>query len=110
MLVIIKRIFQSGIKNFKRQANLSWAASSVLVITISLISFLFLSHKILDFAISEIRAKADISVYFQQDCLEKEIFEIQERLTEFSEVKKLNIFQKSKPWKILLSGTWRKNI
>jgi len=89
MLIEIKRIFKSGWRNFKRQGNLSFATCLILVITISLISFLFLSQKILNFAVSEIRERADISVYFKEDCSEKEIFELKEKLAEFSEVKEI---------------------
>jgi cell division transport system permease protein len=80
MFTSLKRIFKSGWQNFKRQANLSLAASLVLVITISLISFLFVAHKILDFAITEIKAKADISVYFQKDCEEDDILSLRGEL------------------------------
>lgn len=94
MLIEVKRILKSGWQNFKRQGNLSFATCSVLVITISLISFLFLSHRILDFTISEIRLRADISVYFRQDCSEKEIFELREKLTEFSEIQGVEYISK----------------
>ena len=89
MFTILKRIFESGIKNFKRQGNISFAASSVLVITISLISFLFLLHQILGFVVDDMRAKADVSVYFQQDAPEQEIFDLQDKLADFPEVKEI---------------------
>ena len=94
MFTIIKRILKSGWQNFKRQGNLSFATCSVLVTKISLITFLFLSHRVLDFAISEIRLRADISVYFRQDCSEKEIFELKEKLTEFSEIQEVEYISK----------------
>lgn len=89
MFTILKRIFESGIKNFKRQGNISFAASSVLIITISLISFLFLFHQILGFIVGDMRAKADVSVYFEQDAPEQEIFDLQDKLADFPEVKEI---------------------
>jgi len=96
MFVIIKRVLKWGIQNFKRQGNLSFATTSVLVITISLIAFLFLSHKILSFAIFEIRSRADISVYFRQDCSEEEVLEVQEKLAGFSEVEEVEYVSREK--------------
>jgi len=89
MLTLAKRILKSGWLNFRRQTNLSFAACLILVITVSLITFLFLSHKILNFALTEIKARADISVYFREDCPEKEISELKEKLTEFVEVEEV---------------------
>jgi len=89
MFTLTKRILKSGWLNFRRQTNLSFAACLILVITFSLITFLFLSHKVLNFALTEIKARADISVYFREDCPEKEISELKEKLTEFVEVEEV---------------------
>lgn len=75
-----KRILKSGIKNFKRQANLSWATSLVLVIALCLVSFLFLGQKTIDLAIEEIREKADISVYLKDHYGQDDAFALKERL------------------------------
>jgi len=94
MLIELKRILKAGILNFYRQGNLSFATILVLVITISLITFLFISHKILNFTISEIKNRADISVYFHQDCPETEIFKIKEKLAEFEGVQEIEYVSK----------------
>jgi len=84
--LITKRIIKSGVQNFKRQGNLSFATISILVITISLIAFVYISHGILGMAIANIREKADISVYFQKQSSEDKIFELREKLTEFPQI------------------------
>lgn len=80
MFTSIKRIFKSGWQNFKRQANLSFASCLILTITISLISFLFLGRLILNSLLAEARQKADISVYFKEDCPEENMFALKDEL------------------------------
>lgn len=96
MLTLLKRIFKSGWQNFKRQGNLVFATSSVLIITITLISFLFLGHKIIKFAIDEIKAKADISVYFQETAPEEEIVGLQQKLSGLSGIKGVEYVSREK--------------
>lgn len=94
MFILLKRIFHTGLQNFKRHGNLSIATCLILVITICLISFVFLSHKILNFAVAEIKARADVSVYFRIDCDEQEIFALKEKLDEFEEVNEVEYISK----------------
>jgi len=94
MLLALKRIFKSGFQNFKRQANLSFATCLILVMAVCLISFVFLSHKILNFTINEIKNKADVSVYFQQNCEEQEIFDLKEKLDEFEAIDEVEYVSK----------------
>lgn len=94
MFIFLKRIFHTGFQNFQRQGNLSFATCLILVITICLISFVFLSHEILDFAVAEIKARADVSVYFQEDCTKEDIFELKDRLDEFPNVSEIEYVSK----------------
>lgn len=89
MFVLIKRIFKAGFSSFKRHQHLSFATILILVMTVSLVALLFVSHKVLKFTIFQIRSKADISVYFQKGAAETEIFELKQKLAEFSEVKEI---------------------
>ena len=94
MLLSTQRIFKGGFQNFRRQSNLSFATCLILVMAVSLISFVFLSHKILNFAVNEIKNKADVSVYFQQECEEQEIFDLKEKLDEFETIDEVEYISK----------------
>ncbi len=94
MITFIKRITKSGWFNFKRQAYLSFASCSVLIVTISLISFLFLSSVILGFLVGEVRNNADISVYFVFDFSEDEVLDLKAELEAMDEVEKIEIIPK----------------
>ncbi len=94
MTLILKRIIRSGWSNFKRQGNLSFATCLILVITLSLISSLFLCRKVLNFLVADMEDKADISVYFQQDCSQEEMFGLQEELDDMPETKETRLISK----------------
>lgn len=89
MVIEIQRIFKSGWRGFRRQGNLTFATCLILIITVSLISVLFVSRKLLNFAITEIKAKTDISVYFKADSLEEDIFKVKEKLDNFKGVQEV---------------------
>ncbi len=87
MLTSLKRIIRSGWIAFRRQGGLSVATIFVLVMTISLVTSLFLFQKTTRFMISQLQGKVDISVYFKKDTLEKDILEIKDEITKIAEVK-----------------------
>jgi len=86
MLIELQRIIKSGLQSFKRHGNLSLATCLILVITISLITFLFFSRQLLNFAIVEAKNKADISVYFNRQSSEQDILKVKQQLTGFEEI------------------------
>jgi cell division transport system permease protein len=61
----------------------------ILLITISLITYLFLFRQISQFLIAELEAKVDISVYFKEDSPEEEILKAEDELSKMSEVKEV---------------------
>lgn len=89
MLTSIKRIFRSGWISFYRNSGLSIATIFIMILTIFLITSLFLFQKISQFLISEIQNKVDISVYFKENVPEKVILEIKEQLSQIPEVKEI---------------------
>ncbi|MBL7156183.1 MAG: ABC transporter permease [Candidatus Pacebacteria bacterium] len=94
MLVEIQRIFKSGWKIFTRQGNLSFATCLILIITIYLMAGLFLSGRVLNFAITEIRTKADVSVYFQQNSTQEDISALKLKLSDFEGVQNIEYVSK----------------
>ncbi len=89
MFTFFKRIFKSGWISFKRQAGLSVATIFIMVLTISLITSLFLFHEVSSFLISEVEKRVDISVYFKETSLEEEILQIKEELSMIPEVREV---------------------
>jgi cell division transport system permease protein len=87
MFISLKRIIRSGWINFKRQGGLTVATIFIMVITISLVTSLFLFHKINQFLLSSLEEKVDISVYFKKEIGEEEILKIKDEIAQIPEVK-----------------------
>jgi len=89
MFTLLKRILKASWLNFRRNIGLSLATIFILLITISLITYLFLFRQISQFLIAELEAKVDISVYFREDSPEEEILKAEDELSKMSEVKEV---------------------
>ena len=87
MLVLLKRIIRSGWLNFSRNSGLSLATIFIMVMTISLVTSLFLFRDITQFLISGLQEKVDISVYFKEATPEKDILLFGEEIKKNPEVK-----------------------
>jgi len=89
MLVTLKRIFKSGWQNFTRDGGIAVATCFVLIMTIFLISTIFLLKDVSQFLIAALEEKADISVYFKEEVGEEEILAVKEKISEIPEVKEV---------------------
>ena len=89
MLSVIKRIFRASWLNFRRNLGLSLATIFILLITISLITYLFLFRQISQTLIAELEAKVDISVYFKEDSPEEGILKAEDEISKMPEVKEI---------------------
>lgn len=87
MFVLLKRIIRSGWISFSRNSGLSIATIFIMVMTISLVTSLFLFHQISQFLIAELEERADISVYFKGGTREGDISDLKEELAKIPEVK-----------------------
>ena len=87
MLVLLKRIIRSGWLNFSRNSGLSLATIFIMVMTISLVTSLFLFRDITQFLISGLQEKVDISVYFKEATPEEDILRFGEEINKIPEVK-----------------------
>ncbi|KPJ71624.1 hypothetical protein AMJ50_01295 [Parcubacteria bacterium DG_74_3] len=86
MLVSIKRIIRWGWQGLFRDGGAATATVFIMVLTISLITSIFLLKEASSFLISSIQEKVDISVYFKENSTEQEILNIQEELSKIPEV------------------------
>lgn len=89
-----KRIIHAGWINFGRNGGSSAATCFILVMTILLITFLFLFQGALQFLISILQEKADISIYFKPDSQKETIFKIKEELSKIPQVKSIKYVSK----------------
>jgi len=89
MFIVFKRIFKSGWIGFFRNSGLSIATVFIMIMTISLISLLFLFQEISQFLISFLEEKVDISVYFRENTLEKDHLDIKKEVSKISGIKNI---------------------
>jgi cell division transport system permease protein len=94
MLISFKRVFKNGWISFKRNIGLNIATIFVMILVIFLINILFFLNIIFSILISEIRNKADISVYFKKDVSFEKISEIQSEISKLPETKSVEYVSK----------------
>lgn len=87
MFVSLKRIIRAGWLNFRRQGGLTAATVSIMVMTISLITFLYFSQGIIQVLVLDLQEKVDVSVYFEKDSFEDDILRAKEEIGNIPEVK-----------------------
>jgi cell division transport system permease protein len=92
--ISFKRIIKSGWLDFKRNSGLSLATVFILVMTISLVTALFLSRHTFDFMIDSFSEKVDMAVYFNEDPSADDVMNIQRELSALPEVKNLQYISK----------------
>ena len=102
MLTSLKRIIRSGWITFKRQGGFTVATIFIMVITISLMTCLFLFQRITKFSISLLQDKVDVSIYFKDTSLEQDILEIKEQIAKIPEVKSVEYVSNEEAKKRLL--------
>jgi len=87
MFTAFKRIFSSGWKNFKRQAGFSLATVIIMIMVISLATFLFLFQESSKSLIADLEESVDLRVYFDKDLSAEELVGIREELSRVPEIK-----------------------
>ncbi len=88
-MTVLKRIVRAGFLNFKRSGLVSWAAVLVVTITLSVITLIIFLQAVLNFSLSQIKDKVDVTIYFTVGAPEEKILALQsslEKLPEVSEV------------------------
>lgn len=87
MLIPIKRIIGYGFKNFRRQNTLNFGTIFILFIAVSMLTSLFLFRSAMNFLVTEIQNKVDVSIYLQEELSMEKVEEIKTQLTALDEVK-----------------------
>ena len=89
MFIQLKRIFHFGWLNFKRHFGLSVATIFILLLTVALLTSLFLFQRIVQFSIDAIKDKVEVSVYLKQDASLADILRLKEELLAVPQVKEV---------------------
>lgn len=84
--VNVKRIMRSGVTSFRRNGIVSMASVLITTITLSVIAGLVLLQAILNFALTDIRDKVDITIYFTNNATESTILDLKSSLEKLPEV------------------------
>ena len=88
--VNVKRIVRAGWTNFRRNGLVSYASVLVTVITLSVVTALFLFNATIKTTIAGLQNQVDISVYFTVDAEEERILALKDSLEKLPEVAGVN--------------------
>lgn len=83
----LKRIMRSGWINFRRNSFMSFGATGVMALALLVLSGLFVLNFFTSQTVDFLDEKVDISVYFQNDAKEDQIFKIKSDLEELKNIK-----------------------
>ncbi len=89
MLINFRRIIKAGTVNFWRNGWISFATVLVMVLTLFVLGSLLLGNVILTSVLASLEDKVDITVYFQLDAPEEEIFAMRDSLANLGEVEEV---------------------
>jgi cell division transport system permease protein len=89
-MILLKRIIDSGFKNFKRNQTISWAAILVVSITLSVITGIILLQAVLHFSLNQIKDKVDVTIYFNVGADESKIMALKDSIEKLPEVASTN--------------------
>ena len=87
ILTALRRVIKSGVNSFWRNLWVSTATISVMVITLGLITGLFLISVVAGGILTDLEEKVDISVYFKLDVPESDILKVKTELEGLADVK-----------------------
>jgi cell division transport system permease protein len=93
-LLKLRRTFNEGFTNFRRNGWLSFATVIILSISLYIISFTAILAVATSIILTNIQDKINISVYFKQDVGEERILEIKDKLIGFQEIKSIEYVSK----------------
>jgi len=102
MLILLKRIIKSGWKSFSRNIGLSSATIFIMVMVISMITFLYILNPISNILIEDVQKKVDVSVYFKDGVLEEDIYFVKAEIGKVSQVKEVKYISKEEALEIFL--------
>ena len=88
-MTVLRRIIRAGMLNFKRSGLVSWAAVLIVTITLSVITIIIFLQAILNFSLSQIKDKVDVTIYFTVGAPEEKIQALKASLANLPEVREV---------------------
>lgn len=88
-VVNLKRVFKTGFVNFWRSGFVSFASVLVMTVTLFIIGSLLIGGAVLDSALSLVKDRVDINIYFRTDAKEEDIMNLKNSLISLPEVKSI---------------------
>ena len=89
IIITIKRSLWFALQSFWRNIWLSLATIFIISLTFLSINFLVIINAISDSAITAVKNKIDVSIYFKQDIRESKVAEIKSHLETLTQVKEI---------------------
>ncbi len=82
----IKRIVKGGFLNFVRNGFVSLSSVLVMTITLCVVTLIILSQAVLNFSLSELKNKVDVTVFFTVNAPESEVLVLKGQIEKLPEV------------------------
>ncbi len=93
-MISIWRVIKAGFINFVRNGVLSFASTTIMVLTLLTLSIFFIVNVALTSGIEAIQNKIDISAYLNDTATEKQVLDLQNRIAALPEVKSVKYVSK----------------
>ncbi len=93
-MTTFKRILKSGWKGFRVQSGFSLATIFIMVMTISVVTSLFLLQKTTRLLVENIEEKVDMAVYFDKEFSADEIMEVKKELSQVPAIESIKYISK----------------
>lgn len=94
-MITLWRIIKAGFTNFIRNGVLSFASTTIMVLTLLCLSLFFIVNVALNTGIKSIQDKIDVSAYLEDSAKESQVLDLQSRLAQLSEVKAVKYVSKA---------------
>ena len=90
------RVIKNGFINFRRNGGSDVGTIFVLIITLSIVTSLFLTQGVVNFVSSNLQEKLGITVYFQPQASASDISQFKDLVSKFPSTKKVTFISKEK--------------
>ncbi len=94
MFLTIKRTFKEALTNFLRNGWLSLATVSILILSLYVVSVIYVVTLTVDGVLKNVQEKVNISIYFKPDVAEGKITEMEKYLKNYTAVKSVDYVSK----------------
>lgn len=94
MLLTLKRTFKEALTNFFRNGWLSLATVSILILSLYVVSVIYVVTLTVDGVLKNVQEKVNISIYFKPDVTEAKIAEMEKYLKDYMAVKSVDYVSK----------------